>query len=77
MVFVSLFLAALWGSSLIGAAESDRRRVANPTYYNVGGVLSSNESIAFFKDTISVHVPRYFLTFHNKFLIKILILFIS
>lgn len=35
-------------------ADIDRRRFSNPTYYNVGGVLSSNESIAFFKDTISV-----------------------
>ncbi|KAI8437578.1 hypothetical protein MSG28_011864 [Choristoneura fumiferana] len=35
------------------SANSDKRRFSNPTYYNVGGVLSSNESVAFFKDTIS------------------------
>ncbi|GBP60664.1 Glutamate receptor subunit 1 [Eumeta japonica] len=35
------------------ADSSEKRRFSNPTYYNVGGVLSSNESIAFFKDAIS------------------------
>lgn len=48
-----IFLLVCCGTSLV-AAEIDRRRFSNPTYYNVGGVLSNNESIAFFKDTISV-----------------------
>lgn len=43
--------------ALVQAADPDRRgRYTNPTYYNVGGVLSSNESVAFFKDTISVSI---------------------
>lgn len=56
----TLVLAAVASSQLV-AAEIDRRRFSNPTYYNVGGVLSSNESVAFFKDTISVsHFLRRF-----------------
>lgn len=46
-----LIIAVCWHAV---SADTDRRRVTNPTYYNVGGVLSSNESVAFFKDTISV-----------------------
>ncbi|XP_063374819.1 glutamate [NMDA] receptor subunit 1 [Cydia amplana] len=54
----------------LASADRDQRRYSNPTYYNVGGVLSSNESIAFFKDTISnlnfkdQYVPRG-VTYHD------------
>ncbi|KAH9638394.1 hypothetical protein HF086_004196 [Spodoptera exigua] len=50
-----ILLAVVWCGGTLVAADIDRRRFSNPTYYNVGGVLSSNESIAFYKDTISVY----------------------
>ncbi|CAH1636071.1 unnamed protein product [Spodoptera littoralis] len=64
-----ILLAVVWCGTL-AAADIDRRRFSNPTYYNVGGVLSSNESIAFYKDTISnlnfkdQYVPRG-VTYHD------------
>ncbi|CAF4920372.1 unnamed protein product [Pieris macdunnoughi] len=67
-MWLQLTLAVLcWNSAI---ADIDRRRNSNPTYYNVGGVLSSNESVAFFKDTISnlnfkdKYVPRG-VTYHD------------
>lgn len=54
MGYHHLMLLALWCCGHLASADIDRRRFSNPTYYNVGGVLSSNESVAFFKDTISV-----------------------
>ncbi|KAL0818978.1 hypothetical protein ABMA28_008267 [Loxostege sticticalis] len=65
-----VILVVVCYGALIEAADPDRRRYTNPTYYNVGGVLSSNESIAFFKDTISnlnfkdQYVPRG-VTYHD------------
>lgn len=50
----ALGLLLVVASVQLVSANSDKRRFSNPTYYNVGGVLSSNESVAFFKDTISV-----------------------
>lgn len=55
----SAVLLCLCFVAVVHSADPDRRgRYTNPTYYNVGGVLSSNESVAFFKDTISVSLPR-------------------
>ncbi|CAH0677873.1 unnamed protein product [Spodoptera exigua] len=65
-----ILLAVVWCGGTLVAADIDRRRFSNPTYYNVGGVLSSNESIAFYKDTISnlnfkdQYVPRG-VTYHD------------
>jgi hypothetical protein len=35
-------------------AAADIRRKDNPTYFNIGGVLSNGESQMFFKEIISV-----------------------
>ncbi|CAH0596356.1 unnamed protein product [Chrysodeixis includens] len=65
-----ILLILLYSGVQFATADIDRRRFSNPTYYNVGGVLSSNESIAFFKDTISnlnfkdQYVPRG-VTYHD------------
>lgn len=55
-MWLEFTLAVVCWSLVNGDGMIDRRRNSNPTYYNVGGVLSSNESIAFFKDTISVSI---------------------
>ncbi|CAG4966150.1 unnamed protein product [Parnassius apollo] len=70
MWFLYITLALTLSNHIVTANIEDRRRFSNPTYYNVGGVLSSNESIAFFKDTISnlnfkdQYVPRG-VTYHD------------
>ncbi|KAG7309308.1 hypothetical protein JYU34_005250 [Plutella xylostella] len=70
MKYYHIIVVVLWSYSGLATADIDRRRFSNPTYYNVGGVLSSNESVAFFKDTISnlnfkdKYVPRG-VTYHD------------
>lgn len=33
---------------------------ANPTYFNIGGVLSSNSSQFYFKEIIAVSIYKYY-----------------
>lgn len=50
------FSDKMWTLLLIKLSLFGYVRTANPSYYNIGGVLSSNESQAYFKDIISVNL---------------------
>lgn len=45
----------------------------NPTYYNIGGVLSNNESQAQFKEIIAVSLIKFNYRFLNRYDLNYLI----
>lgn len=56
-----LFALCLQTVKLQKPSQSDN----NPSFYNIGGVLSNNDSSVYFTDTIAVMLMR--LAFFNKF----------
>lgn len=59
MLKLIIYISICFGSVLISTAnQRDWNNSPNPTVFNIGGVLSSNESEKYFQETIAVSINQ-------------------